>query len=138
MFETLYAEASRTGATGLMEAKSCQAMGEMSALHEWPINGSQSFIHSKLHSSLRRRVLSLSKQTYKLTMSTKAKEPSEGDVIIARTLSSYAQLRANLASWGGLSANPAAGKVGQEEEDEDFFTAEPEMYDYTRVMRQAG
>lgn len=61
-------------------------------------------------------------------MSTKMKEPSEDDVIIARALSSYAQLRANVASWSGLPAAPIPSGE-PDDEDEELFTAESETYD---------
>jgi hypothetical protein len=63
-------------------------------------------------------------------MSTKTKEPSEDDVIVARALSSYAQLRANIASWSGLPAVSGAAGGELDEKDEEPFTAESETYDY--------
>ena len=60
------------------------------------------------------------------TMSTKTKEPSEGDVIVARALSSYAQLRANIAKWSGLPAGSVSSTAEPEHEDEELFTAESE------------
>jgi hypothetical protein len=63
-------------------------------------------------------------------MSTRTKEASEGDVIVARALSSYAQLRANIASWPGLPATPATASGEPHDEDEEPFTAESETYDY--------
>jgi hypothetical protein len=60
------------------------------------------------------------------TMSTKTKEPSEGDVIVARALSSYAQLRANIAKWSGLPAGSVSTTAEPENEDEELFTAESE------------
>jgi hypothetical protein len=59
-------------------------------------------------------------------MSTKTKEPSEGDVIVARALSSYAQLRANIAKWSGLPAGSVSTTAEPENEDEELFTAESE------------
>lgn len=63
-------------------------------------------------------------------MSTRTKEASEGDVIVARALSTYAQLRANIASWSSLPATPATASVEPSDEDEELFTAESETYDY--------
>ena len=60
------------------------------------------------------------------TMSTKPKEPSEGDVIVARALSSYAQLRANIAKWSGLPAGSVSSNAEPDNEDEKLFTAESE------------
>jgi hypothetical protein len=59
-------------------------------------------------------------------MSTKTKETSEGDVIVARALSSYAQLRANIAKWSGLPAGSVSTTAEPENEDEELFTAESE------------
>jgi hypothetical protein len=71
-------------------------------------------------------------------MSRKAKEPSEDDVVVARALSSYAQLRANLASWGGLLATSAAPDPDTEHDDEDIFTAESDLYAYNSVASKSA
>lgn len=73
-------------------------------------------------------------------MSTKAKEPSEGDVIVARALSSYAQLRANIASWSGsgLPATAAADNGKPDDENDELFTAESETYDNVPDIQALG
>lgn len=67
-------------------------------------------------------------------MAPKANEPSEEDVAIACALSSYAQLRADIASWGVLPASTSAPATAEEAEaehdDEDLFTTEPDLYDH--------
>lgn len=67
-------------------------------------------------------------------MSTKIKEPSESDVIVARALSSYAQLRASIASWSGSPVTNAAEDTRPNDYDEELFTAESETYDFASGM----
>jgi hypothetical protein len=71
-------------------------------------------------------------------MSTKAKEPPEDDVVVARALSSYAQLRTHLASWGGLPATSATPDPETEDNDEDIFTAESDVYAYNSVASKSA